>query len=207
MSALILGLDQTGMPNSWLTFRQAIEQKATDQIAWSLGEDIVTYHGGIRRVDGIQSSLTVPSIIAIKNQSGHAPTRRRKISLTNKALFARDRHFCAYCGRHFQSSDDLSRDHIHPTSRDGKDTWMNVITACRPCNRIKDDRTPEEAGMPLIWIPFVPNFYESLILANRHILADQYEFLESGVSDHFRKRDSRGGRNVILDDPDDEDLD
>ena len=42
--------------------------------------------------------------------------------------------------------------------------------------------------MPLIWIPFVPNFHESLILANRKILADQYEFLETGVSDHFKNR-------------------
>ena len=199
MSALILGLDQTGMPNSWLTFREAIMQKATDQIAWSLGEDIVTYHGGIRRIDGIQSAITVPSIIAIKNQSGHVPTRKRKISLTNKALFARDRHFCAYCGRFFRSADDLSRDHIIPTSKGGKDTWMNTITSCRPCNRIKDDRTPEEAGMPLIWIPFVPNFYESLILDNRNILADQYEFLESGVSDHFKKR-GRGIASLYNDD-------
>ena len=42
-----------------------------------------------------------------------------------------NRSICAYCGRHFHF-DDLTREHIIPTSRGGFDSWMNCITACRP---------------------------------------------------------------------------
>jgi hypothetical protein len=75
----------------------------------------------------------------------------------------------------------LTRDHIVPFSRGGKDTWMNVVTACRSCNESKSDRTPERAGMELIYLPYVPNRAEYLILTNRRILADQMEFLAQHV--------------------------
>ena len=38
--------------------------------------------------------------------------------------------------------DDLTREHIVPTSRGGGDTWMNCITACRACNGHKGNRLP-----------------------------------------------------------------
>ena len=55
-----------------------------------------------------------------------------------------------------------------------------VAATCVPegCNRFKDDRTPEQAGMTLLALPYEPNLAEWLILANRRILADQQAFLE-----------------------------
>jgi hypothetical protein len=73
-----------------------------------------------------------------------------------------------------------------PMSRGGRDTWMNVVTACRACNQKKGSRTPEEAHMQLIYAPYVPNRAEFLILANRRILADQMEFLRQHVSANSR---------------------
>ena len=75
----------------------------------------------------------------------------------------------------------LTRDHIVPFSKGGRDTWMNVVTACRSCNERKSDRTPEGAGMELVYLPYVPNRAEYLILTNRRILADQMEFLAQHV--------------------------
>ena len=96
--------------------------------------------------------------------------------LTNSKLFARDRNVCAYCGGHFHE-DELTREHIIPFAQKGIDTWMNVVTACRPCNHRKSSRTPEQAGMALLYAPYVPSLWEDFILRNRRILADQMEFL------------------------------
>ena len=60
--------------------------------------------------------------------------------------------------------------YILPMSRGGRDTWMNVVTACRTCNQKKGSRTPEEAHMHLLYAPYVPNRAEYLILTNRRIL-------------------------------------
>jgi 5-methylcytosine-specific restriction endonuclease McrA len=107
--------------------------------------------------------------------------------LSNRELFHRDRHLCAYCGGVF-SSTRLTRDHITPFSRGGRDTWMNVVTACRSCNERKSDRTPEQAGMELLYAPYVPNRAEYLILTNRRILVDQMEFLSQHVPVQSRLR-------------------
>jgi len=100
--------------------------------------------------------------------------------LTNFLLFNRDRQLCGYCGERF-SVRDLSRDHIIPASRGGRNLWTNVVTSCRSCNTHKANRTPEEARMVLLYVPYAPNRYEHFILRNRRILADQMEYLMSGV--------------------------
>ncbi|MEC7685084.1 MAG: HNH endonuclease, partial [Pseudomonadota bacterium] len=81
---------------------------------------------------------------------------------------------------------ELSRDHVIPTSRGGSDIWTNVVTSCRRCNNRKADRTPEQANMELLAIPFVPNPYEFLYLSNHAVLADQMEFLSARFSRNIR---------------------
>jgi 5-methylcytosine-specific restriction endonuclease McrA len=100
-------------------------------------------------------------------------------------LFARDRYLCAYCGERFRSQ-FLEMEHVYPRSRGGADAWMNLVTACRSCNDRKRARTPEEARMPLLYLPYVPNRHEAFILGNRRILADQMEFLVRGIPRHSR---------------------
>jgi hypothetical protein len=43
----------------------------------------------------------------------------------------------------------------------------------------KSNRTPQQARMPLLAVPYRPSWVEHLILSNRNILADQMEFLVS----------------------------
>ena len=107
------------------------------------------------------------------------------VALSNPKLFARDRQVCAYCLGHFHL-DDLTREHIVPTSRGGDDSWMNCITACRACNGHKGNRLPEEARMSLHYLPYVPSLHEDMILRGRRILADQMEFLLASVPRHSR---------------------
>lgn len=44
-----------------------------------------------------------------------------------------------------------------PQSRGGGHTWENLAACCSRCNHTKADRTPEEAGMRLRWIPWRPD--------------------------------------------------
>jgi 5-methylcytosine-specific restriction endonuclease McrA len=88
----------------------------------------------------------------------------------------------AYCGGVFREA-ALEREHVIPTSRGGTDTWTNVVSACRACNQLKAAKTPEEARMPLLYVPYVPSRWEDMILQARadHIVADQMAFLRESL--------------------------
>lgn len=179
----ILQLDSQGQPNKWITWQDAVVYQAKDLVAWSLGEMEFEFRGGENALTGQTSVIRTSSIIALKGQIGKR--RNRPPALNNRELFRRDRHMCGYCGGVFSDS-KLSRDHIIPRSRGGVDTWMNVVTCCAKCNQKKDDKTLEEAGLQLLFVPYVPSRAEHLILANRNILADQMEFLLGFIPDTSR---------------------
>lgn len=180
----VLQLDVSGRPQAWLSVREAAILYASDAVAWTLGAPCCVLRGGIQRVSGLQSRLELHPIVAVR---GCVPSRawRQVPALSNPKLFARDRYLCAYCGGHF-GHDDLTREHIVPTSRGGQDTWMNCITACRGCNGHKGCRLLHEAGMELLFLPYIPSWHEDMILKGRRILADQMEFLLANVPRHSR---------------------
>lgn len=185
--ALILQLDSNGQPNKWITWQDAAVYHAKGLVSWSLGEVETVIRGGNNRLTGEQSIIRTSSIIAVKGQAS-GKRRHRPPSLNNRELFRRDRYMCAYCGGVFKEL-HLSRDHIIPRAKGGQDVWMNVVTACGKCNQKKDDKTLDEAGMELLYTPYVPSRAEHLILANRSILADQMEFLLSFVDENSRIRE------------------
>lgn len=76
----------------------------------------------------------------------------RHPAVSRKGVLKRDRHRCAYCGTHATTID-----HLLPKSRGGAMSWMNLVAACTPCNGAKKNRTPDEAGMPLLFQPYVPS--------------------------------------------------
>lgn len=180
----VLALDIGGTPRQWIAHDDAIAHIAKGNVCWSLGEVVAKYRGGVQN-NGVKSYIETPSIIAIKGH-GFNPAKHGNVLLTNRTLFGRDRHTCAYCGEHYQNSHCLSREHIVPRSRGGTDSWMNVVTACKRCNTRKSNKTLKEAGLELLYVPYVPNHFENLILQNRNILADQMEYLRAGVPKHSR---------------------
>jgi hypothetical protein len=177
---LILTLDMHGVPHRWVDWQHALFYYAKNLVAWAAGDHSFTFHGGYSRSTGQRSRLTTNSIIAIKGRALSAKSYSQIPPLNNRELFHRDRHVCGYCGGGFASV-RLTRDHIVPVSQGGRDSWMNVVTACRTCNQRKSGRTPEQAGMELLYAPYVPNKAEYLILCNRNILADQMDFLARHV--------------------------
>lgn len=180
----VLALDVSGIPRQWISHEDAISYLATDSVGWSMGEIVARYHGGVQN-DGTESYLETPSIIAIKGH-GFNPEKHAHVALSNRTLFGRDRYVCAYCGDHHPNYHTLSRDHILPRCRGGLNTWMNVVTACRDCNSKKGSKTLKEADMELLYVPYIPNHFENMILQNRNILADQMEYLLAGVPKHSR---------------------
>ncbi len=182
---LILTLDQHGVPNRWVTWQQACFYYAKNLVAWTLGDATFTFHGGMSRATGCRSSITAQSIIAIRGKALAVRGFNQIPPLSNAELFQRDRNTCAYCSGGFFYF-KLTRDHILPLSRGGKDTWMNVVSCCKHCNGLKRNRTPQEAGLELVYAPYVPNKAEYLILSNRKILADQMDFLVQHVASHSR---------------------
>jgi len=174
----VLRLDKAGLPLGWLSWEEAAVLWVKNQVIWHLGSGYGVLRGGVNRM-GRRSCLKLPSIIATDGQV--RPENHKIASLTNRMLFRRDRNMCLYCGRLFAES-QLTRDHIIAKSIGGDDWWTNLATACRRCNQRKGAQSLEQAKMTLLAVPFVPNPNEYMVLANRHILADQMAFLQTGFS-------------------------
>ena len=78
------------------------------------------------------------------------------VKLNRYNLFARDKNICGYCGRRFKVR-DLTWDHVIPRGQGGRHRWDNLVAACGPCNHMKANRTPAQAGMRLLATPRVPD--------------------------------------------------
>jgi len=168
----ILKLDLAGQPRGWLSIHEAISAYARGDVVYGIGDALPPVFGGIQRLSGLRSRIDLQPIIALQGRivQGFSPP------LCNRTLFRRDDHRCLYCGRQHTRS-ELTRDHVMPASRGGRDRWENVVAACKRCNWQKDNLTPEEAGMPLLAIPFRPNPFEWHFLAKDRILTDQMDYL------------------------------
>ena len=176
---LILTLDNAGRPIDWLHWQDVVNLYVREQIAWTASETTIRVFGGINQHSGERSFLDLNTIVAVR---GAKAKHNKDVTpnLTNRALFERDRHTCLYCGNSFKIS-LLTRDHVKPRAQGGRDHWKNVVTACKACNVKKGCRTPGEARMPLLALPYTPNKAEAMILSNRRILADQMDFLRAHV--------------------------
>lgn len=181
----ILKLDMAGQPGEWISIERAMTYYAKNMVAWELGDTVCTYRGGVSRLSGETSLLTTASIISVKGEMIRSVELSRDPLLDNESLFARDRQFCAYCGETFTAK-QLSRDHVKPVCQGGEDVWVNVVTSCKGCNHRKAGRTPQQANMELLYIPYTPNRYEHFILINRRILADQMDYLKMKVDKKSR---------------------
>lgn len=193
----VLVLDKSWVPHEWITRDEAITRVAKGQVLDHISEELITYRGGDNAVTKRQSELMTSSIIVIAGES--KMKRPKPIGLTNSSLFQRDRFMCAYCSGLF-TSHDLTRDHVMPVSKGGPDTWMNVVTACKPCNNLKGNLAPGQQlphgqyspqgtrTMDPLYLPYVPCPAEAMIMRNRAILADQMAFLLDRIANKTRSR-------------------
>src|SRR5262249_24704614 len=160
----LLALDSNGRILDWMSWQDAVCLYVRDAVSWTLSDPCLSIHGGHCRATGQQSLIDLHPIIASR---GHARPLMHDPApaLTNAPLFARDRMICRNCGGHF-SRGELTGDHVVPLSRGGRDAWENVVTACLACNVRKGCKTPQQATMPLLAVPYRPSWVEHLILSN-----------------------------------------
>lgn len=182
----ILALNSGGEPLRWITYEKSAYYYSKDAVLWGMGTFEAVLRGGKSSLTGKQSVLRMDTIIALSNN--RSPTKLRNFTtppISNKTLFKRDKNVCAYCGHEYPMG-KLTRDHVNPVSRGGRDVWENIVTACSGCNQWKADRTPEDSGLKLLYVPYKPTYNEWLILQKRNILADQMDFLMKGVGRNSR---------------------
>ncbi|MDH3788160.1 MAG: HNH endonuclease [Xanthomonadales bacterium] len=195
----VLRTDVAGMPLEWIGYQDAVRLISLGQVSYSLGRIVYRIHGGINSLTGTQSIVDVNAIIASYGRHPHTHLFSESYTppLSNKALFRRDQSLCLYCGDQFPNA-LLSRDHVNPLSQGGQDTWVNVVTACKRCNNHKAGRTPEQAGMELLAIPFTPTHAEYVYLQGRQILTDQMDFLLAHFPRNSRLRKRvEAGRDLL----------
>jgi 5-methylcytosine-specific restriction endonuclease McrA len=106
------------------------------------------------RIGLVNRAIRVPRVILLL---AYDRVPRRYVRFSRHNIYARDRSRCQYCGRQFARV-ELNLDHVVPRSKGGKSTWENVVCSCHRCNRLKGGRTPAEAGMRLIRLPFRPEW-------------------------------------------------
>ncbi|GAB4194210.1 MAG: HNH endonuclease [Wenzhouxiangellaceae bacterium] len=195
----VLRTDAGGTPLEWINHQQAVHLISLGRVCYCLGRVVYTLTGGINAKSGERSTMAVNAILATHgiHPLPHLHDANYTPPLSNRALFRRDQNLCLYCGEQFPDY-LLSRDHVKPLSQQGEDCWSNVVTACKRCNNHKAGYTPEQAGMQLLAVPFVPTHAEYVYLQGRRILADQMEFLLA----HFPRnsvlrRRVEGGQSLL----------
>jgi len=90
----------------------------------------------------------VPSVVRVKK---YVDIPHKDAPLTRQNIYKRDNNTCVYCG----SGSDLTLDHVTPQSRGGKNTWKNLVTACKTCNHEKSDKMIDPDSVNA----YRPNYY------------------------------------------------
>jgi 5-methylcytosine-specific restriction endonuclease McrA len=120
---------------------------------WCQGKvEIVAEHE--REVRAVTFTFRLPSVVRLLRYV-RSKVSRESVPFTRANIYRRDDYECQYCGESFQP-EDLTFDHVVPAAHGGRRDWMNIVTACVPCNRSKGARTPAEAGMTLKRAPAKP---------------------------------------------------
>lgn len=115
-----------------------------------LADKVETLQSSGRAFRSERSVVDVPSVVRL---SRYVHVQRARYRNPNRrAVLARDRGSCQYCGGKAETVD-----HVVPRSRGGDHTWENVVAACRRCNAKKRDRFLTESGMRLRRRPQFPS--------------------------------------------------
>lgn len=105
-----------------------------------------------KEINSVSDSFKLPAVIVLKR---YVKFRFTTLACNRENILWRDQNRCQYCANIF-SNDKLTLDHVVPKSRGGKNTWTNLVAACKKCNQRKGNRTKKEAGMFPIRKPVCP---------------------------------------------------
>ena len=128
--------------------------------------------------DNIRSlylTVPIPYVIKLKN---YLYVKPRELSLTRRNVIKRDDSMCQYCG---SKSKSITIDHIIPKDKGGKDSWDNLVAACKKCNIYKGNYLLHEINMKLLKKPARPSYLLHLQkYKGKHSTWDPYLYLKKG---------------------------
>ena len=142
MNANVLVLNQDYQPLSICSLQRSIKLIFLEKAE-------LLHDNPSKKLRSSKSEFDFPSVIRLRRYIRLPYT---KVVLTRRNVMRRDGFKCQYCGLKSR----LTIDHVLPKSRGGKDTWLNLTTACDKCNVKKGNRTPKEANMVLAQEPYRP---------------------------------------------------
>jgi 5-methylcytosine-specific restriction endonuclease McrA len=103
-------------------------------------------------IRAVRFRLRVPEVVTL-SEYGDLPTP--SVTFNRRNIFKRDHYTCQYCGRQ-PGGEELTIDHVVPRAQGGQSRWDNCVLACLACNKLKADRTPQQAHMRLRGQPHQP---------------------------------------------------
>lgn len=106
---------------------------------------------GRREISRTDLWATISDGMALYRAERRLPVIKRKDipHAIKLAVIQRDQDLCRYCACKLTRWKKVF-DHVVPVSQDGPNTFENLVQACRACNHRKYNKTPEQAGMPLL---------------------------------------------------------
>ncbi len=147
--------------------------------SWMFPLKIITWHGAVKmKYEGTVDVLAeydeticspsitwkMPAVIRLRKNTAN---KKNRVRFSRINVYTRDKFTCQYCGtKHRKNQRMLSYDHVVPRCDGGRTTFNNIVTACKPCNSRKDNKSCDEAGM---WPLRPPTHPKSLPLAGPRI--------------------------------------
>lgn len=112
----------------------------------------------------LRCGLYLPKVIRLLREIRVA--LNKKIPFSKQSVFIRDNYTCQYCGKVLNAR-NATVDHVQPVSKGGKNSYLNCVTACKPCNNWKDDKLLSQTNMQLTKQPVHPSFSEFMFMKMR----------------------------------------
>lgn len=105
-------------------------------------------------ISTVRGKIRAPDVIVLNN---YEKLHSRTLMFNRRNLFVRDQNTCQYCNKKLSLS-DCTIDHVTPRCQGGVSSWDNCVIACVVCNVRKGGRTPKQANMKLLRLPFKPKW-------------------------------------------------
>lgn len=154
---LVLNADYT--PLIIISWKKAISWAFKHHYNYKIGVEIIDFYKDDFILGPNNKKHPVPAVV---RTAKYFKINRNRIKFSRKNIFIRDNYTCQYCDNKFDSSSQLTYDHVIPKScwldSDRSPTnWTNIVTSCINCNRKKGNRTPKQANMTLKTLPYMPS--------------------------------------------------
>ena len=128
-----------------------------------------------KNIRSLYLTVPVPYVIKLKQ---YLYVKPRELALTRVNVIKRDDGICQYCG---SKSSSITIDHIIPKDKGGKDSWDNLVAACKKCNIYKGNYLLNEINMKLLKKPSRPSYLLHLQkYKGKHSTWDPYLYLKKG---------------------------